>query len=179
MRKKAKGPFDKYKNWIGMGLVLVVFVVVLLVVGKPAQPKSKQTAEKTTSKQTVAKVSRGKKPKLSMEERLSEKAQKKLERARLREERMKGRSAGNRRVPRSERASRVTRITGGSQVETGYVLKGIFVDEKGEKYALIGDRRARHGDVVVGRKIQDIETDRVKVEYGSSTYEVRVGNKLF
>jgi septal ring factor EnvC (AmiA/AmiB activator) len=180
MKQKKKSPFDKYKNWIGMGLVLFVFVVVLLIVGKPSQSKSTTTAKKAKSTDTerTVKPSHVKK-KISSEDRLAAKAQKKLERERKREERKKAGTGGGGITSTAQGSSRQTRSSSKSSAETGYVLKGIFVDERGERYALFGDHRTRNGDVVAGRKIQQVEPDRVSVEYGGSTYEVKIGNSLY
>ncbi len=178
MRKKAKGPLDKYKNWIGMGLVIVVFVVVLLIAGKPSQPKSKPSTKKSSSEESRKPRGSGKRKRRSREEKLAEKARKKLERERRREER-RGRESRSDRSDRSGRTSRELRTSSRRQSEAGYTLKGIFTDEKGVKYALIGERRARSGDVVAGRRIRDVQSDRVSVEYGGSNYEVRIGNSLF
>lgn len=176
MKQKKKSPFDKYKNWVGMGLVLFVFVVVLLVVGKPSQPKSTATAKKAKSTDTErTKREPRVKKKTSDAERLAARAQKRLERERKREERKKGEAI----TSSGERVSRQTRISAKSSTEAGYILKGIFVDERGERYALFGDHRTRNGDVVAGRKIQQVEPDRVSVEYGGSTYEVKIGNSLY
>lgn len=175
MRKKAKGPLDKYKNWIGMGLVIVVFVVVLLIAGKPSQPKSKTSSKKSSSEEVRKSRGSSKRKRRSREDKLAKKARKKLERERRREERRRRES----RSDRSGRSSRELRTGSRRQSESGYTLKGIFTDEKGEKYALIGERRARSGDVVAGRRIRDVQSDRVSVEYGGTNYEVRIGNSLF
>jgi len=178
MRKKAKGPLDKYKNWIGMGLVIVVFVVVLLIAGKPSQPKNQPSSKKSSSERIRKGKGTSKRKKRSREDRLAEKARKKLERERRREERRKRESRSDR-SERSGRSSRELRTSSRRQTGSGYTLKGIFTDEKGEKYALIGERRARSGDVVAGRRIRDVQSDRVSVEYGGTNYEVRIGNSLF
>ena len=178
MRKKAKSPIEKYKNWIGMGLVLVVFIVVLVIAGKPKSTKSGSTKSKKSSSEEIEKAPRQRKRK-SKADKVAERAARRLERARRREEKMKGESASRERKTRRERSTERSRIGSRVQTEAGYVLKGIFTDEKGERYALIGDRRARSGDLVAGRKIRQVESDRVEVEYGGSNYEVRVGNALF
>jgi hypothetical protein len=181
MKQKKKSPFEKYKNWIGMGLVLFVFVVVLLAVGKPKSSQSKSTATtkktKTTETERIAKEPRAKKK--DSAERLAARAQKKLERERKREERREAKTTGGTTAGSGERASRQTRSGTRTSTETSYILKGIFVDENGQRYALIGDRRTRNGDVVAGRKIEQVEPDRVSVEYGGSTYEVKIGNSLY
>lgn len=179
MKHKKKSPFEKYKNWIGMGVVLFVFVVVLLIVGKPSQSKSKTATKKASSTETERSArAPHKKTRRSSADRLAEKAQKRLERERKREERRKGGTTGGT-TSAGERASRQTRVSTKTSAETGYVLKGIFVDERGERYALFGDHRTRNGDMVAGRKIREVESDRVSVEYSGSTYEVKIGNSLF
>ena len=180
MKQKKKNPFDKYKNWIGMGLVLFVFVVVLLIVGKPSQSKSKTPAKQAVSSKTERTVKPPHvKKKISSEDRLAAKAQKKLELERKREERRKAGTGGGGITSMAQGSSRQTRRSTKSSTQTDYVLKGIFLDERGERYALFGDHQTRNGDVVAGRKIQQVEADRVSVEYGGSSYEVKVGNSLF
>jgi hypothetical protein len=181
MKQKKKSPFDKYKNWIGMGLVLLVFIIVLLVVGKPSQSKSKPSSKKVSSSSETERTVRAPRAqkKRSSADRLAEKAQRKLERERKREEKRKGGTTGEARISRTERSTRETRTGMRTSSESGYVLKGIFVDERGERYALFGERRTRNGDMVAGRKIHEVESDRVSVEYGGSTYEVKIGNSLY
>uniref|UniRef100_A0A7C6EC45 Uncharacterized protein n=1 Tax=candidate division WOR-3 bacterium TaxID=2052148 RepID=A0A7C6EC45_UNCW3 len=178
MRRKPRGPFEQYKYWIGMGVVILVFVFVLLTVGKPSSPKSKPNVKKTTFEKTERAGRTRKRQKRTAAERLAEKAKKRLEREQRREERRALAGKGT----TTRRTTRQTRETKGSvriKTETGYILKGIFVDERGERYALIGDRRARSGDVVAGRKIQEVKPDRVSIEYGGSIYEVKIGSPLF
>lgn len=124
----------------------------------PVRPKTKASSSAPTR---PARPSRPRSEKLSSSERIAEKARRRSERERRRDER--------KRRTETELPSK----------EIGYVLKGIFVDEMDERYAIIGERRAKRGDMVMGRRIQEIETDRVKVEYYGSIYEVRIGHALF
>lgn len=180
MRRRPQSPLAKYKNWIGMGLVLLVFVVVLLTVGKPSAPKASTSSKKSSATKTE-RVERGERVrrKRTATERLAAKAQRQLERARRREERRALAKEGVRRTSRSERSSSRQPSGGRVKVEGSYILRGIFVDERGERYALIGERRAKSGDVIVGRKIQEVQPDRVRIEYGGTYYEVKIGNSLF
>lgn len=180
MRRKPKSPFEKYKYWVGMGVVILVFVIVLLTVGKPSSPKAKSSAKKTTSERTerIGREARTKRTRSSTD-RLALKAKRRLERERRREEQRTLVRKGTSGTQRTARSTRETKTSVRVQAETGYILKGVFVDERGERYALIGERRARSGDVVAGRKIQEVKPDRVSVEYGGSSYEVKIGSPLF
>lgn len=175
MRQKAKSPLEKYKHWIGMGVVLLVFLIVLLTVGNPSKAKSKPGSKKTTAERTERTTREVRvRRKKATDDRLTKRARRKLARERRREELRTSRRSGERttKLSRSAREAK-------TRVEAGYVLEGIFVDDRGERYALIGGRKARTGDVVAGRKIQEIQTDRVSVEYSGTRYEVKIGSPLF
>jgi len=160
------------------GFGIISFIVVLVIAAKPKSTQSSAKKSKNSTSEDIEKAPRRSKKKSKLD-KVAKRAARRLERARRREEKMKGESVSRERKTHRERSTAGSRIGSRVQTESGFVLKGIFTDEKGEKYALIGDRRARNGDLVAGRKIREVQSDRVEVEYGGSNYEVRVGNSLF
>jgi hypothetical protein len=59
------------------------------------------------------------------------------------------------------------------------VLKAIISQPTGERVAVVGDRQVKAGDQVEGRRIVEIGSDRVKVEYFTKSYEVKLNQPLY
>jgi hypothetical protein len=45
--------------------------------------------------------------------------------------------------------------------------------------AVVGNRQVKKGDQVEGRRITEVGPDRVKVEYFTKTYEVKLNQPLY
>jgi len=168
-------------------VILIVIVAAVVVVGGVMlfrKPKvSAGSKSWTTQSDSIsggrATVSRGKtagrlKAK-TKEERIAEKKRlRDEERKRKRELRRQERE--RRRMLKYARSRRGTRKSA-SRKGTYYVVKAI-VSLGDDSYALIDNRRVRVGDVVMGRKIVEIGTDRIEVEAFGRRTTVRVGESL-
>jgi hypothetical protein len=84
-------------------------------------------------------------------------------RRRQREEQLAGRAA-------RQRGAR----TSGRSLYDAYTLKGTVAGI----YALVGNRRLERGDVVAGKKIIDIESDRIVVEQFGTDFTVLLGEPI-
>jgi hypothetical protein len=109
---------------------------------------------------------------LTPEQRTAEKRRLRDEKRRLRqelsrkkrEERLAGRAA----------RSRGARKSGGRSLYDAYMLKGTVAGS----YALVGSRRLEKGDVVAGKKIIDIGSDRIVVEQFGTLFTIRLGEPI-
>jgi len=95
--------------------------------------------------------------------------------ARRRKKELKQQERDKKRMLKSARTSRGRRKTrkGGDF----YVLKAIILLGN-ESYVLVDGRKARVGDVVMGRKIVGIGQDRIEIEVFGRRSTVRVGESL-
>jgi len=132
-------------------------------VAKTGSKSAKTGKVAGTLKATTQAERRAKLKKIKDAERLRKKALKKQEREKRRM--LKSASArGGRRNSRTKGAGL-------------YVLKAIILLGN-ESYVLIDGRKARVGDVVMGRKIVEIGQDRIEIEAFGKRSTVRVGESL-
>ncbi len=175
-----------------MRRIIVIFaVVVVVVVGavlflrkpKTTNPRSKKTITETESASTAqqpksrgrsAGKTAGRLKAKTKEERAAERKRIRQEEKRRRKE-LRRRERERKRMLKYARSRRGKRKTG--RKGTYYVVKAI-VSLGNESYALIDSRRVRVGDVVMGRKIVAIHSDRIEVEAFGRRTTVRVGESL-
>ena len=159
--------------------VVVVGVAGYFIFGRKGgggSPKS-TAADAGQGKGSVRGQTEGKlKPKSREEKRAEKKRLRKEERQRRREERRREREKRRRlREARSKRGRRRTKRRGSKG--TLYVVRAV-VSLGAESYALFDGRRVGVGDVVMGRKIVSIQTDKVEVEAFGKRSFVRVGESI-
>jgi len=81
---------------------------------------------------------------------------------------------------RTSRSSSGGYSSGGSRAASSpNQLRAILTDNAGSRTALVGERRLKAGDDVEGRRIVEVTTEGVKVEYRQNTYTVKVGQKIY
>ncbi len=174
---------------VGILILLAAVVVVggILLLRKPkgsaakrAKSKTAQT-DSTVGEQTATTAARGAKGKTvgrlkakTKEERLAEKKRLREEEKKKRRE-LKRRERERRRMLKYARSKRGTRKA--SRKGTYYVVKAV-VSLGNESYALIDSRRVKVGDVVMGRRIVDIQPDRIEIEAFGRRTVVRVGESI-
>lgn len=123
---------------------------------RSAGPKGKRGSLKAaTPEQAAAEKKRLREEKKRLRQELSR---------RKREERLAGRSARRRGVRRGGKRS----------LYDAYTLKGTVAGV----YALVGSRRLERGDVVAGKKIVDIGSDRIVVEQFGTPFTVMLGEPI-
>jgi hypothetical protein len=138
--------------------------------GRKAGAAAKRTGKLARS--AGAKGKRGSLKGLTPEARAAEKKRLRAEKKRLklelsrkrREERLASRAARR----------RGARKSGGRSLYDAYTLKGTVAGS----YALVGSRRLEKGDVVGGKKIVDIGSDRIVVEQFGTRFTVRLGEPI-
>jgi hypothetical protein len=155
---------------IGAVLVAVVVVAVVLLSGGNKQPPR----PKADSEEAVARKRSRRRPSASSTRPASSRADRREERRREREERRARRKSESR---TSERTTRYGR-SGRSRSVSG-VVQAIMTDGAGHRFALVDNRRLKTGDQVAGRRLVDIGSNMVKVEYKGSSYSVKVGQPLY
>jgi hypothetical protein len=102
-----------------------------------------------------------------------------VERKRLREEKKRLREE-LRRKRREERLARRSlgrkgrRTKGKRSLYDAYILKGTIAG----RYALIGSRRLERGDVIAGKKLVEIGSDRIVLEQFGNRVGVRIGEPI-
>jgi len=179
-RKTVKtGGFAQYLRFLLVALVIIIIIVVVVASTRKTgrrRPVSRAKAGQTglAERKTAARAtSRAKGEEVRASRRERTKRETREERRKRREERRKER-AGRRRV--TTRTSR-----GGYTVKRSStpVLKAIISQPTGERVAVVGDRQVKAGDQVEGRRIVEIGSDRVKVEYFTKSYEVKLNQPLY
>lgn len=167
-------------------IILIVIVAAAVVIGgvmlfrkpKPAA-SSRRTAQADSVSGQQATASRGRTVgrvrAKTREERAAERKRLRAE-ERKRKRELKRQERERRRMLKYARSRRGTRRSA-SRKGTYYVVKAI-VSLGDDSYALIDNRRVRVGDVVMGRKIVAIGTDRIEVEAFGRRTTVRVGESL-
>lgn len=173
-RGKSKIPGLQYLAIAGIGLV--VLVAALLLVGGRSKEAPKPKAARAQKSGTSTRASR--RAKASAVSQKSERPS----RERRRQERL-GR-AGREREQRAERRPRRSRDGSYRTASRGAnyspnTLRAIVTDNAGSRLAIVGERRLRAGDEVEGRKITEVGTDQIKVQFRQSEYTVRVGAPLY
>ncbi|MEO0051195.1 MAG: hypothetical protein ABIK11_01445 [candidate division WOR-3 bacterium] len=170
-------------------IILVLIVAAVVVVGgvllfrkpKPAARSSRSTTQSDSisgaGRRSTAAQGRtaGRIRAKTKEERAAERKRLRAE-ERKRKKELKRQERERRRMLKYARSRRGGRKTA-SRKGTYYVVKAI-VSLGEDSYALIDNRRVRVGDVVMGRKIVAIGTDRIEVEAFGRRTTVRVGESL-
>lgn len=169
-----------------LALVIVVVILVILASGgkkkttstrrergtlsQLAQGRERATRERTGSARVRVRESR--------EERKSARRE---ERRRLREERRAKRKERSRRKGETGERTTIRSSRGGyATKQSGVpVLRAIISEPTGERMAIVGERRVKKGDQIEGRRIIDVEQDRVRVEYLTKSYEVKINQPLY
>ncbi len=175
-RGAQKGAANQYLYMAIGAAVVVIIVVVLLTTGRsqPTPTRAKpaageETPKKRTKSSSVAKASR----RSRQEDRVAARRSRRSESGR--EDRQRGRPS---RTRRSESGG-FTRSSSRRSSSSPHELKAIIVDASGSRYALVGEKRLKPGDDLEGRRIVEVGSDAVKVEYRTNTYTVRVGQPIY
>jgi len=151
--------------------IVVVIVIAVVVTGTRKRPETKRLESAQRSRASAARieggVTAGRTHKSAGTKRLRSR-----ERDRERLERTKERRGSSRTTVSSQSGGYSRRKT------TGKVLVAI-IEESGVRYALIGDRRAKSGDEIDGRRIMDVGKDAVQVQFSTNTYTVKLGQPLY
>ncbi|MGQ9678169.1 MAG: hypothetical protein ACUVUD_02680 [bacterium] len=173
---------------VGILIILAAVVVIggILLLRKPQSSAGKKSKSKTVQSDSTGmkkgvSATRGAKGKTAgrlkaktKEERLAEKKRLRAEEKRKRRE-LKRRERERRRMlkyARRKHGTRKSRLKG-----TYYVVKAV-VSLGNESYALIDNRRVVVGDIVMGRRIVDIKSDRIEIEAFGRRTVVRVGESI-
>jgi len=111
---------------------------------------------------------------LTPEERAAERKRQREEKTRLKRElrRKRREEAMSRRVT-GTRGRKNNKSRRGSLYDV-YMLKGTIAG----RYALIGSRRLERGDVIAGKKLVEVSSDRITLEQFGSRYTIRVGEPV-
>lgn len=166
-------------------IIILVLVAVTGIAGymllkpraKKAGQKVQKAAEDVADAVPVGKKGSRAKLKAKTKEQLKlEKAQRKREEKKRKRELLRREREAKRRLrtARSKRSRRSKRGRKGIQL---YTVSAI-VSMGSDSYALIGGRRVGVGDVVMGRRILAIHSDRLEVEAFGKLTVVRVGESL-
>lgn len=159
--------------------VLVVVIIAVVAFGGKKGGTTKTAREKRSRTTTVAKTDAGSatQPRVrSSGERREREGRRRLtkeERAALRRERRKRERETGRVTVRSSRGGYSTRRS------TTPVLRAIIAEPSGGRVAVIGERKVKAGDQIEGRRITEVGPDKVKVEYFTKTYEVKLNQPLY
>ncbi|MCR4424326.1 MAG: hypothetical protein WHU95_00390 [candidate division WOR-3 bacterium] len=176
---------------VGILIVLAAVVVVggFLLLRKPQKSTGKRTKSKTAQsdstqvagQQSGTAAVRGAKGKTVGRLKAKTKEERLAEKKRLREEEKKKRRELKRQERERRRMLKYARSKRGSRKASRkgsyYVVKAI-VSLGSESYALIDSRRVKVGDVVMGRRIVDIQPDRIEIEAFGRRSVVRVGESI-
>jgi hypothetical protein len=134
--------------------------------------KSAARAAKSAARAAGVKGKKGTLKAMTPEERAIERKKQREEKRRLRQE-MRRRKREERLAERMAR-NRGRRSKGKRSLYDAYTLKGTV----GGRYALIGSRRLEVGDVIAGKRIVAVESDRVVLEQFGSRFSVRIGDPV-
>lgn len=183
--RRGKGKSNK-NQYILIGVVgAVVLVVAILLIGggprKPGKAPAKRTSTASTegkkaSTASTAGKKAGTQSKVATVSRTAQDSResRREERARLREEARAERKARGSRRDRSGGYS-----SGSRSSYSANTLRAVITDGSGTRMALVGERRLKVGDELDGRRVTEVGTDAVKVEYRQSQYTVRIGGSLY
>jgi len=160
----------------GVAIVVVIVLAVLLFGGggkKPAKPRSQ--------------VASAEEDVLSKPRRSSDRPARNARTARDDEREKRREEREQRRQEARVSGGRTTRTATGGYSRSGSdrvggsptQLRAILTDGTGSRFALVGERRFKAGDDLDGRRIVEVTSDAVKVEYRQNTYTVRVGEKIY
>jgi len=152
--------------------IVVVIVIAVVVTGTRKRPETKRLESAQRLRASTARIeggtTAGRTHKSAGTKRLRSR-----ERDRERPERTKERRSSPRTTVSSQSGGGYSR-----RKTTGKVLVAI-IEESGVRYALIGDRRAKSGDEIDGRRIVDVGKDQVQVQFSTNTYTVKLGQPLY
>jgi len=121
---------------------------------------------------TGAKGKRGTLKATTQEDRLAERKKLRAQKQQLRRELRRKRQ--EERLARRAQRTRSSRRNKRGSLYDSYMLKATMAGQ----YAMIGTRRVGRGDVVAGKKIVEIGSDRIVVEQFGTTFTVRVGEPI-
>ncbi len=163
-------------------LVVAILVVVLIAVvafggkkGGTTRARREKKSRATTVAQTGERATRPTRVK-STRVRSEREVRRRLtreERTTLRKERARKERETGRVTVRSSRGGYTAKRS------TKPVLKAIIAEPSGGRVAVIGERRVKAGDQIEGRRITEVGPDKVKVEYFTKTYEVKINQPLY
>ncbi len=170
-------------------IILVLIVAAVVVVGgvllfrksspaaRPSRKAARSDSISPSGQRSTAAQGRtaGRLKAKTKEERAAERKRLRAE-ERKRKRELKRQERERRRMLKYARSRRGRRKVA-SRKGTYYVVKAI-VALGDDSYALIDNRRVRVGDVVMGRKIVAIGTDRIEVEAFGRRTTIRVGESL-
>lgn len=180
-RAPGTGGFAQYVKFIVVGVIILLLVVIVIASATRRTPKrvarqararvGRQVSlgEPTTTiaeRRAMTKSARAEMREKARRERLEERRRRREERRRLRLERRRG-------TRRASRGSYTARRS------TTPILSAIVPQPTGELVAVVGERQVKPGDQIEGRKIVEVSSDRVKVEYFTKSYEVKLGQPLY
>jgi cell division protein FtsN len=176
-----KGVTNQYMIAAAVAIVLLIVVVVVMTGGKKAPAVKRSTAADTGVVRRVSKP----KSKSTKTLALDAKSAKRDRRAQAAEDRKRRTDAKQqarvqgRRTQRSQSGG-FTRGSGSSRGSAPNQLKMIVTDPStNQRYAVVGDRRFKSGDDIEGRRIIEVGSDAVKIEYRQNQYSVRVGEQVY
>ncbi len=175
-KRQESGPY------IMLAVVAILVIVIVLVVAlsgrkSGAQRVARQERTRSTEVATSERVSSTGRKTERKSPRVPKRERKKLEtetqrRERRQRERLERRSPG-RSTRRSSRGGYAVRKSGTP------VLRAIISQPTGERVAVVGERQVKNGDQIDGRRIIEVGADRVKVEYFTKSYEVKLNQPLY
>ena len=188
LSKKRKGKLS-VGQIVGVGVLFVLAAVgmVLLTGRKPQdQPASRSRASRDSTDGTERqRRGRAAPSRVSRrdQKRASRQARRTLRRqTRTREPRTRTPDTRSEPRPRTAASGRTER-TGSARTDrpgsSDRAVEAIIESKAGERFALVGSRHLKAGDVVDGRRIVNVESERVQVEHGGRTYSVRIGQNLY
>jgi len=167
-----------------IGVIVVVVVVGLLLVmgGRPSKEPSPRSKSKGAAQPKSGRSERsfGSVARKARSSRGLEKARRREERQQRREE---ARAAGSRTARSSSggysRGSSSRSSSSPRSTTDPAQLRAIVTDGSGARFALVGNRQYKSGDELEGRRILEVGTDAVKMEYRQNTYTVKVGQRVY
>jgi len=152
------------------------------VAGK-ARRKARATADTLASKaakagkagQKLARGPKGKRGSLKVQTQ----DEKMSERKRLRDEKRRLRQEARRRKREEQLAQRAARTRGRKagrkrSLYDAYTLKGTVAG----RYALVGNRRLEAGDIIAGKKLVDVSSNRIVLEQFGTRFTVQIGEPV-
>jgi len=162
---------------IGVTVVVVVVGALLLFSGGGKRPASAKQRTASTDTQGARKVSRpaGGAAHTSRATRGDAKAKRREDRLKRKQE---TRAAGGRTSRSPSGGYSRGGTSRGASVDPSE-LRAILTDGTGSRFALVGERRFKSGDDIEGRRILEVTSDGVKLEYRQNTYTVKVGQKVY
>lgn len=184
MRVPRRSPPKQEKvQYIMFVIVAILVITIVLVVAFGGRKRtSAQAPQRTRGVSTRLTETGGAVSGRSREQRVSrgsrrdrdkKESARDLRRERRRRERAERRTVASRTSTRSSRGGYTVRRSGMP------VLQAIISQPNGERVAVVGNRQVKKGDLIEGRRITEIGPDRVKVEYFTKTYEVRLNQPIY